>query len=129
MRPSTSLSAPPMTPATATGLFGVGDHQHVGLKLALAAVDECQLLAGPGAADDDAPSAELVEVEGVQRLAHLQHDVVRYVDDVVDRAHAGGEQALLHPRRRLADLHALDERGDVARAEISILDLDARRGP
>ena len=46
------------------------------------------------------PPGELGEVVGVVRLAELEHHVVRDVDDVVDRAHAGTRQPLGHPRRR-----------------------------
>ena len=89
-----------------------------------ASVEQAQLLARLGAADDDPLAPHLLVVEGVQRLAHLQHHVVRYVDDVVDRPHPYRQQPLLHPLRRLADLHALDDGADVARAEVRIGDLD-----
>ena len=80
--------SPPMTPAIATGFVGVGDHEHVRRQLAVDAVERAHALARPAPAHDDAPAAELAVVEGVQRLAHLEHDVVGYVDDVVDRPHA-----------------------------------------
>ena len=70
--------------------------------------------------------AEEVVVERVQRLPVLDHDVVGDVDDVVDRAHPEGGQAVLHPLRRGADLHARDHRGDVAGAEIWVANLDRR---
>ena len=38
---------------------------------------------------------ELAEIEGVQRVPELQHDVVRGVHHVVDRARAGASQAFL----------------------------------
>ena len=50
-------------------------------------------------ADDDAPSANLLEIERVHRLAHLEHHVVGDVDDVVDRADAGGFEPLAQPVR------------------------------
>ena len=46
------------------------------------AVERPQLLAWAGAADDDPPVAEPGEVEGVQRAAGCEHDVVRDVDNV-----------------------------------------------
>ena len=86
----TSVSPPPMTPATATGLARVGDDQHVVGQLAVDVVEQCEASRPPsrGGRRCCLPPSLLV-VEGVQRLAHLQHHVVRYVDDVVDRAHAG----------------------------------------
>jgi len=50
---------------------------------------------------------ELVVVEGVQRLAPLQHDVIRHVHHVADRPHAGVGEALPHPRGRRLDGHEL----------------------
>ena len=55
----------------------------------------------------EAASGQERQVVGVGGLAELEHDVVRGVDDVVDRAHAGQQQALGDPARRRGD-------GDVA---------------
>src|SRR5690606_10287380 len=104
------------------GLLRVGDDQHVIGQLTVDAVDGTDALARPGAADDYAAAAELAQIEGMQGLAHLQHDVVRYVDNVVDRTHAGGGEALLHPVRGRTDLHPLDDAGEVARAEVGVFD-------
>src|SRR5207245_5291720 len=49
-------------------------------------------------------------VIGVERLAELEHDVVRDVDHVVDGPHAGGDKTRLHPRGRRADLNAAQQR-------------------
>ncbi len=48
------------------------------------------------------PPRERVEVEGVQRVAEGEHDVVRHVDDVGDRAHPGRREARLEPQRATA---------------------------
>ena len=50
-----------------------------------------------GAADDQRPSAEAIEIEGVHRLADLEHHVVGDVDDDVDRPHAGRLETLCQP--------------------------------
>ena len=96
----TSVSSPPMTPASAIGPGGVGDDEVVRRQLALltlsSVVSVSPALGGP---DDDrrrlaaGPLHEHVVVEGVQRLAPFEHDVVRDVDDVVDRPHAGVDAA------------------------------------
>ena len=52
------------------------------------------------------PSWTRGRVEGVDRLAQLDHHVVRGVDDVADRALPGGQQAHLDPVRRRADADA-----------------------
>ena len=40
---------------------------------------------------------KLVRIEGVHRLGKLGHDVVRYVDDVVDRVQADRFEPVLQP--------------------------------
>ncbi len=53
---STSLLAPPMTPASATASVRVGDDQHLGDEGVLLAVQRRQRLARAGATDDDLPT-------------------------------------------------------------------------
>ena len=101
----------------------VGDQQRVVAQLAILAVERPQPLALACEAHDDR-ALQAVGVEGVQRVAEFEHDVVRHVDDVVDRALTGGAQALLHPARRGPHAHALDDGGDVARAQLRVVDRD-----
>ena len=101
----------------------VGDQQRVVAQLAVLAVERGQALALAREAHDDR-AAQAVGVEGVQRVAELEHDVVRDVDDVVDRALPRRLQPLLHPARRGPHRDALDDRGDVARAEVRVGDRD-----
>src|SRR5207248_7795851 len=72
-------------------------------------------------------------VEGVDRLAPLDHDVVRGIDDVADRADARGEDAHLDPVGRLSYLDVLDPPADEPRAEALVVDRHgeslADRGP
>ena len=105
----------------------VGDQQVIRAELVVAAVEQRDRLAGPRPAHHDAALIEAVVVERVQRLAHLQHDEVRHVDDVVDRALPGRGQAPLQPLRRGADADAADDRRDVAAADVGVGDLDGRR--
>ena len=60
-------------------------------------------------------------VEGVQRVAEPEHDVVRHVDDVRDRPHAGGGQASLIQRRR-ADAHVAEHAGRCSAGSLVVLD-------
>ena len=80
-----------------------------GVELPHLMIERFQRLARPRAAHDDAPLPQIVGVEGVERLAVLQHHVVGDIDDVVDRPHPGGQQAPLHPGRRRLDGDALDD--------------------
>ena len=130
--------APPMTPGNADRALGVGDEQHVGRELALDVVEGLEALPGDGAADDDRgpPVGAGVDrggIERVDRLAELEHHVVRGVDDVRDGTLARGEQAHLHPVRRRGDGHAAHPAADEARAQVGVADVHrealARRRP
>ena len=109
--------------------IGVGDHQVGRHELAVDAVEGAEPLSGVGTPYDDAPAAERRVVERVQRVAEREHHVVRDVDDIRDRAHAGREQARLQPHRRRGDADVLEEASDVAAsAQIVDLDLDGAAG-
>src|SRR5262249_33965118 len=67
----------------------IGDQQVLAVHRTIDAVQGGQLLALSRPTDDDFAAAQLVVVEGVDRVAPLQHDEVGDVDDVVDRPYAG----------------------------------------
>ena len=69
--------------------------------------------------------AEAVEVVGVGGLAELEHHVVRGVDDVVDRPHAGERQPARHPARRRPDRHVGEHPHREARAQVGRVDRGA----
>ena len=104
--------------------LGIGDHEVALVQRADRAVEGGHLLALARPADDDASLPELRPVEGVERAAQREHHVVRHVDDVRDRAHAGADEPGLHPRRRATDLGAGERAADVARAALEVLDAD-----
>ena len=118
---------PAHDPGEGDRALAVGDDEVGRVELAQVAVEARELLARPRAPDDDPAARERVEVEGVQRVPEREHDVVRHVDDVRDRAHPGSGEARLHPRRRLADPHVPEEAAHVARAALEVLDGDVRR--
>ena len=103
---------------------GVVDHEHLRVERAGLAVERLDLLAFVRAADRERLAGDLVEVERVQRLAGQQHHVVGDVDDVRDRALAGGHQPRLQPRGARPELHVLEQAGGEPRAEVGVLDLD-----
>ena len=69
-------------------------------------------------------SSQQVGIEGVQRLAQLEHHVVGDVDHVVQRPPARGDDPLGEPLGRRPDLDAADEPRGVACAQLGIVDLD-----
>ena len=98
--------------------------------LTAADVDDPLPLAGAahhhlGGAAAGARLAEALEVEGVERLAELEHHEVGHVDDVVDGADPGGAQAPLHPSRRRSDSDVLDDPHGETRTPARVLDPDA----
>ena len=107
--------------------LGVRDHEVALLQLALDPVERLDHLRGPRTPDDDLSARERLDVEGVERVPQCEHDVVRRVDDVRDRAHARVEQARLQPDRRLADLHVAEEPPDVAGTALEVVDRDVDR--
>ena len=126
----TSVSSPPMTPASAIGPAVSAMTSFSGVSVAVLAVERLQHLAGLRRADDDrrrlaaGPLHQHVVVEGVQRLAPFEHDVVGDVHDVVDRPHAGVGQPPLHPAGGRADRHVRDERRRVPGRQLRVVDLD-----
>ena len=113
-----------MTPARATGRDSSAMTSMSGWSSTVAAVEEPQALAPPGAPDDDLAAAELPEIEDVDRLARREQNVVRGVHDVVDRAQAHGFEARPQPLRRRPDLDAADDEPAVTGAEDFLQDLD-----
>ena len=68
------------------GLGTIADDQVIGGQLEVLLVQGGDLLTILGAADDDLAAFQRVHIEGVHRLADLQHDVVGDVNDVGDAA-------------------------------------------
>ena len=80
----------------------------------------CSLFFGP--ADDDLLPAAASQIERVQRLAAFHQDVVRDVDNVVDRRLPNRRQPLGSQAGLAADLDAADDAGGVARAKVGAVD-------
>jgi hypothetical protein len=107
--------------------FGVGDDEILRVELARVPVESGELLALARPAHHDLPTAQRVEVEGMQRVANGEHDVVGHVDDIGDRAHACSRDPRLQPWRRGRDGNVREEPADVARAALVVLDAHVRR--
>ena len=114
-------------PGDRDGPLSVGDDELLARQRPLGPVERADRLAVARAADDDAALRELRVVERVQRVAEREHHVVRHVDDVRDRPHAGADQARLQPARRLADRDVAEQPPDVARAALQVVDADVHR--
>ena len=115
---------PPMTPARATGRDSSAMTSMSGASSSVRPSRSTQRLAPLGLADDDAAAADPAEIEGVDGLAGGEEDVVRDVDDVVDRPQAHGLEPADEPVGRRPDRDAADDEAAVAGAEGLGRDLD-----
>ena len=98
------------------------DHEHVAFHGPFVLIEGDELLAGLRVLYDDLVAVNLLDIEGVHRLAVLKHDEVGKVYDIVDRTHACVHQALLQPPRRLLDHDVRDDPGNIALAALRIFD-------
>ncbi len=108
-------------PADADRALGVAHQRHVGVERPLLTVQGLGALARPRAPHHHRVLGQRVQIEGVQRLAQLPHDVVRHVDQVVDRAQAHRAEPLGEPGRRRLHGESGDHAGAEARAEVGRL--------
>ena len=120
----TSEAAPPITPATACARSRSAMTSMSGSSLR--STPSSVRIVSPFAARRiaDRPAGELVEVECVHRLAELEQDVVRDVDDRADRANAGRLQARRHPGGRGARRADIGDRRRVPRTQFGVFDGD-----
>ena len=104
--------------------LAVGDDEVRRLERPRHAVERDQPFARSRPAHHDPTFREPFEVEGVERLPPLEHDVVAGVDDVRLRAHAGACETKPEPERRGAHVHPAHDARAVARAEVRGFDPD-----
>ena len=102
--------------AQALGCAIVADHEIAGRERQFPSIEEFERLAGASAADVHGGPREACHVEGVQRLAGLEHDEVRDVDQRRDGTQSHGAQERLHPVGRRTVLHAADGTSHIAGA-------------
>ena len=77
----------------------VGDDERLRVEGPFDVVERHEALTGERPADDEPAVVDRRRVEGMGRLAELEHDVIARVDDVAHRAHAGRLEADLDPVR------------------------------
>ena len=70
---------------------------------------------------------KFVEIEGVQRVAQLEHHVVRHIHHVVDRFLSDRFQALPQPVRRRLHLHSAQHPRRETPAQIAGFNIHVRR--
>ena len=108
------------------GLGHVGDDEHFRGQRTRDAVERHDGFTRLGVAHNDFAAFHILIIERVHRLAVFQHNIVCDIDDIVDRTHAAGAQALAHPARRRFDFDIFDHARRVARAQRGGCDLDGK---
>ena len=109
-------TGPAHDPGHGHGAYGIRDHEHGFGQGALLVIQGGHTLACGGAAHHDPAIGQHRKIERVQRLAALEHDIIRDINDVVDRSYTATGQTATHPERtRLQDGARQDTCG-IARA-------------
>jgi len=63
----------------------------------------------------------------MERLANIEHHIIRRIDDIVDTALTDRFEALFEPIRRRADFHTFDISSDVSTTEAWLLNRNGYR--
>ncbi len=96
----------------------IRDDQIVRRQLVSLVVQRLELFARVRAPHFNRATRQLRRVEGVERLARLEQDIVRDIDHVIDRTMSRRLNRLLQPERARAHLHIGQVRRGIIRAEI-----------
>src|SRR3989338_2591772 len=70
------------------------------------------------------PRSQLPRIKGMEWLAHMEHDVVGRIDDIVDGTLSNCLETVAEPRGRRTHLYPADVCGDVAGRERGTLQRD-----
>ena len=106
---------------------GVGDDQHLRIERTIDAVERLDAFAFHRAADADLSAGQLLQIEGVHRLAEFDQHVVGDVHHVVDGPHACGLQPGDEPGGRGRDRDIRNGRS-VPRTQVRRLERDGDIG-
>ena len=104
----------------------IGDDGHISGEREVLAVERGDSFSILGATGNDSAS-ELRQIIGMARAAMVEHHIVGDVDECGDRALSGGLQACLHPVRRGAVCHTLDDASVKGGAAVGVVGADFRR--
>ena len=106
------------------GATVIGNNQGIRLKGDLLIVQQAQFLA-LAAVPDANPALEPVGIKGMQWLTQFQQDVIRDIDNHIQRAHTGPTQAFLHPQRSgSVPVDPANQLTQIARAVLGGVDTD-----
>ena len=95
------------------------------IKFSLLPVERREDIAVKSTLHDDLVTGDHIVVIGVHRLTVLFHDIVRDIDDIVDRTDPVRCEASLHPFGGRTDFYIFYNARGKTRAEIGVNDIDA----
>ena len=96
----------------------VCDNEHRGVKGVILIVKGSEKLVFFSAANVYGRAAKAAIVKGVHRLTVLKHNVVGYINDVVDRANAACAESHTQPEGRGLDFYVLDHSCHISVAKV-----------
>ena len=111
----------PHDPGQGYGARAVAYREHVAVQYPVFFVQGSELFPVFGAPYVDMSSGQAVVVEGMERLAVFEHNVIADVDDIVYRPLSGRDEPFLQPRRGFGNLDVGDERGAIAGTKFLVL--------
>src|SRR5207248_3231816 len=101
----------------------VADHDCSGCERAIDAVERLDQFFTPGFSDDDCAACDVLEIEGVHRLAEAEQHVIGDINNVVDGSRAHRLQSANEPVGTGADLETGDYGASVTETAVGILQL------
>ena len=81
--------------------FLIGDDKRIGIESHLPTIEQCEPFSILGESDGNI-APDLVRIESMHRLAHIEHDIIRQIHDETDGSLADCEQRALEPFGRSA---------------------------
>ena len=108
------------------GLLFIADGEHCAVEHVILVVERLEKLTVGSAAHVDSRAREHSVVKRVHRLTVLEHYVVGYVDDVIDRTNTCRAESHPEPKRRGLDLYVLYDLCGIAVAEVGVAYLDRK---
>ena len=103
-------------------LLRIGNQQHRRCQRAGLIIERIHRLALCCTPHDNLFIGQKRMIKGVQGMSAFKHDVIRHIDNIVDRAHPAHGKTPLHPKWAGADIDIRQSTGRIPRTPIGILD-------
>ena len=105
-------------------LVRIGDYEHAVVEAMFDIVECHDFFVFSGVANQDLVAFYFVEIKRMHRVPDIEHNVIGYIDDVVDRTQAGLFEPVFEPFWRRADFDVVNNSCPVTWAVCDILDFN-----